>query len=74
MLDQKLSELDTAATIQEAKLRTIREDLTKKRTQLPPDADPAAAARRLAEIDKELATLATLWEQAASELAFHEAE
>jgi len=40
-------------------------------------ADPAAAAdasRRLAEIEKELATVNTLWEQAASELAFHEAE
>ena len=39
--------------------------------------DPAAAAdasRRLAEIEKELATVNTLWEQAASELAFHEAE
>ena len=42
-----------------------------------PDADPAAAAdasRRLAEIQKELATVNALWEQAASELAFHEAE
>ena len=40
-------------------------------------ADPAAAAdasRRLAEIERELATVNTLWEQAASELAFHEAE
>jgi len=40
-------------------------------------ADPAAAAdasRRLAEIESELATVNTLWEQAASELAFHEAE
>jgi len=39
--------------------------------------DPAAAAdasRRLAEIERELATVNTLWEQAASELAFHEAE
>ena len=42
-----------------------------------PDADPAAAAdasRRLADIQKELATVNALWEQAASELAFHEAE
>lgn len=40
-------------------------------------ADPAAAAetsRRLAEIERELATVNALWEQAASELAFHEAE
>jgi len=39
--------------------------------------DPTAAAdasRRLAEIERELATVNTLWEQAASELAFHEAE
>ena len=42
-----------------------------------PDADPAAAAdasRRLADIQKELSTVNALWEQAASELAFHEAE
>ena len=39
--------------------------------------DPSAAAeagRRLAEIERELATVNALWEQAASELAFHEAE
>jgi ATP-binding cassette subfamily F protein 3 len=39
-----------------------------------PGSDPAATARRLADIDRELATVNALWEQAASELAFHEAE
>ena len=39
-----------------------------------PGADPAAAARRLADIDRELATVNALWEQAASELACYEAE
>ncbi len=38
-----------------------------------PDA-AATAARRLAEIEKELATVNALWEQAASELSFMEAE
>ncbi|MBO4647023.1 MAG: exonuclease SbcCD subunit D C-terminal domain-containing protein [Lentisphaeria bacterium] len=53
MLEQKLNELDTAATIQEAKLRTIREDLTKKRTQLPPNADPAEFQTKLDELVKQ---------------------
>lgn len=41
-----------------------------------PDAKPdfSAINRRLSEIQTELATVNALWEQAASELAFHEAE
>ncbi len=55
----------------EAEQKALAESLA---APAAPGADPAAAARRLAEIDKELATLNALWEQAASELAFHEAE
>ena len=36
--------------------------------------DFATVNRRLSEIEKELATLNQLWEQAASELAYYEAE
>ena len=54
-LEQKLNELDTAATIQEAKLRTIREELTKKRAQLPPNAAPAELQTKLDELGKQKA-------------------
>ncbi len=57
-----------------AKLEAEQKALAESLAAPAPETDPAAASRRLAEIDKELATLTTLWEQAASELAFHEAE
>ena len=57
-----------------AKLEAEQKALAESLAAPAPEADPAAASRRLAEIDKELATLTQLWEQAASELAFHEAE
>ncbi|MBQ9727799.1 MAG: ABC-F family ATP-binding cassette domain-containing protein [Kiritimatiellae bacterium] len=57
-----------------AKLEEEQKALAESLAVPAPDADPAAVSRRLADIDKELATLTTLWEQAASELAFHEAE
>ena len=63
-----------AAEARIAKLEEEQKALAESLAVPAPDADPAAVSRRLADIDKELATLTTLWEQAASELAFHEAE
>ena len=57
-----------------AKLEAEQKALAESLAAPAPETDPAAVSRRLADIDKELATLTTLWEQAASELAFHEAE
>ena len=55
-----------------AKLEAEQNLLAAQLSESSPDADFAEISRRLAEIQTELATVNTLWEQAASELAFHE--
>ena len=62
--EKRIGELETEQ-------KALVEKLADGATAAP---DKAAAAQRLGALEKELATVNALWEQAASELAFHEAE
>ena len=56
------------------KLETEQKELVGQLSNLDGKTDFATVNRRLSEIEKELTTLNQLWEQAASELAYYEAE
>lgn len=56
------------------KLETEQKELVEQLSKKDGKTDFETVNRRLSEIEKELATLNQLWEQAASELAFYEAE
>lgn len=57
-----------------AALEKEQAEIAEKLSAGGPDVDYAQSNERLEAIAKELATVTTLWEQAASELAFHEAQ
>ncbi len=58
----------------EERIAALEAEQAAQLEKLADQGQAAAAGARLAEIEKELATVNQLWEQAASELAFHEAE
>ena len=64
----------TASEERIGKLEAEQTELAKKLSEPETDTDFAGVNRRLAEIQAELATVNALWEQAASELSFLEAE
>lgn len=71
---RSLSRRVKAAEERISKLETEQAGLVKTLSDADAKPDFSEINRRLAEIQKELATVNTLWEQAASELAFLEAE